>query len=170
MAPSGRARACPAAARMVGVAAVRVSFAEAAKLIDDLVHLHVATKRVEQAAEALGRARLPRGRSPEHPPPRRFTPAWTAPACQCGRAKSRAVRASNPTGGRRPVTSSWSQSGLPRAAIARASGPSLGVLLCGDRERRQSRFRSAPRCLRPTHVARGRAARVPNRHPPRRDR
>ena len=46
----------PATTRMVGVAAARVSFAEAAELLDDLAGLRVDAKRVERAAQALGRA------------------------------------------------------------------------------------------------------------------
>ncbi len=45
----------PAATRMIGTAAARVSFAEAAELLDDLAGLSVDPKRVERAAEALGR-------------------------------------------------------------------------------------------------------------------
>ena len=46
----------PATTRMVGAAAARVSFAEAAALLDDLAGLRVDAKRVERAAHALGRA------------------------------------------------------------------------------------------------------------------
>ena len=45
----------PAVTRMIGTAAARVSFVEATALLDELAVLRVDPKRVERAAEALGR-------------------------------------------------------------------------------------------------------------------
>ena len=117
----------PATMRMVGLAAAEVSFAKTGELLGELAGVHVESKQVERAAEALGREVAADERDVVEPVPgaprRRCTWGWTAPACRCAQPRSKDAAASSPTVRPRPARSSWSPRGRPKHATRRA-GPS----------------------------------------------
>ena len=116
----------PAAMRMVGLAAAEVSFAKTSELLRELAGVHVESKQVERAAEALGRAVADDERDVAEPVPgpalTDVTWGWTAPACRWVQPRSKAAAASSPTVRPRPARPSWSPCGRPKHETRRA-GP-----------------------------------------------
>ena len=138
----------PAVTRMIGTAAARVSFVEATALLDELAALRVDPKRVERAAEALGReiAADERQHIEPLPPP--------APTMYLGldgtgvpvRQTELAGRAgaSSPTAPRRRARSNWSPSGLPSRSTSGPVVPSAIPARSPTRLRSRARLASTP--------------------------
>ena len=113
----------PATTRMVGLAALSVSFAEAGELLKALAGVAVDPKQVERTAEALGRDVADdecKVVEPDRPPRRRCTWGWRAPVCRCASPRWKGAAASSPTARQRPARSSSSPCGT--AATRNADG------------------------------------------------